>query len=79
MVQVRPLDPTVHQSSNPERTTPAERSVHKVPLDNTLMVTADDFLLFELELAVELELGAELDGVALTVICPEISIQKKGL
>ena len=37
------------------------------------MVAVDDFLLFELVLAVELELGAELDGVALTVICPEIS------
>ena len=79
MVQVRPLDPTVHQSSSPKRTTPAKSSVHKVPLDNTLMVTAVDFLLLELVLAVELELGAELDGVALTVSCPEISIQKKGL
>ena len=78
MVQVRPLDPTVHHSSSPKRTTTAESRDHKVPLDNTLMVTADDFLLFELELAVELELGAELDGVALTVICPEISIQKRG-
>ena len=64
MVQVRPLDPTVHHSSNTERTTPAERSVHKVPLDNTLMVTADDFLL--LAPAVELELGTELDDVAKT-------------
>ena len=36
------------------------------------MVTTDDFL-FELVLAVELELGAELDGVALTVSCPAIS------
>ena len=67
MEQVRPLDPTVHHSSNPERTTPAERSVHKVPLDNMLMVTADDFLLFVLALTVELELGAELDDMALTV------------
>ena len=79
MEQVRPLDPTDHHSSSPKRTTHAESGVHKVPLDNTLMVTADDFLLFELVLAVELELEAELDGVALTVICPEISIYKKGL
>ena len=78
MVQFRPLDPTVHHSSNPERTTPAESSAHKVPLDNMLKVTADDFLLFVLALAVELELGAELDDVALTVSCPEISEGKKG-
>jgi hypothetical protein len=79
MEQVRPLEPTLHHSSNPERIIPAESSVHQVPLDNTLMATADDFLLFELVLAVELELGAELDGVALTVICPEISNKKYGL
>jgi hypothetical protein len=68
-----PFEPTVHHSSNPERTIPAESSVHQVSLDNTLMATADDFLLFVLVLAVELELGAELVDVALTVSCPEIS------
>jgi hypothetical protein len=70
---------TVHHSSNPERTIPAESSVHQVPLDSTLMVTADDFLLFGLVLAVELELGAELDDVELTLSCPEISEKKKGM
>jgi hypothetical protein len=39
-----------------------------------LMLTADDFLLFVLVLAVELELGTELDDVALTVSCPKISV-----
>ena len=62
---------------NTERTIPAESSVHQVPLDITLMVTADDFLLFELVLAVELKLGAELDDVELTVSCPEISEEKR--
>ena len=42
------------------------------------MVTAEDFLLFVLVLAVELELGAELDDVASTVSCPEISEGEKG-
>jgi hypothetical protein len=41
------------------------------------MTTADDFVLFVLWLAVELELGAELDDVALTVSCPEISEEKR--
>ena len=54
-----------------------QSSVHQVPLDNTPMVTADDFLLFELVLVVELELGAELDDVELTVSRPEISKEKK--
>ena len=72
MERARPFEPTVHRS-NPEQTIPAESSVHQVPLDNTLMATADDFLLLEPVLAVELELGPELVDVALTVSCPEIS------
>ena len=37
------------------------------------MVTSDDFLLFKLVQAIELELGAKLDDVASTVSCPEMS------
>ena len=55
MERVRPFEPTVHHSSNPEKTIPAESSIHQIPLDNTLMTTADDFLLFEPVLADELE------------------------
>jgi hypothetical protein len=53
-----------------------ESNVHQVPLDNTLMAIADGFILFVLVLAVELELGAELDDVALALSCPEISEEK---
>ena len=42
-------------SVNTERSMPAKRSVHHVPLDDTLMVVADDFL--SPELVLELELG----------------------
>jgi hypothetical protein len=44
MEQVCPLEPTVHHCSNPERSIKAESRVHQVPLDDTLMATADDFL-----------------------------------
>ena len=74
MKQVRPLELTdCYHSSNLEKTIPAESSVHQIPLDNTLMATADDFFLFVLVLAVELGLGAELDDEALAVSSPEIS------
>jgi hypothetical protein len=73
-------NPTVHHSNNPERSIPAESRVHQVPLDDTLMATADDFLLLELVPPVELELEAEPDaeGVLETVICPEIYCWKEG-
>jgi hypothetical protein len=70
----------VHHSGNPERSIPAERRAHQVPLDDTLMVTADNFLLLVLVLAAELELGGELDaeGLPETVSSPKIS-EKKGI
>jgi len=50
---------------------PAESSVYQVLLDAD--GNRDNFLLFAvLVLAVELELGAELDDVALTDSCPKI-------
>ena len=76
MERVRPLKPTVHHSSNPKRTIPAGSTVHWVPLDDTVMVTAGDFLLLVPVLAVELEVGAELDVVS-TASCPEISEEKE--
>ena len=33
----------VHHSTNTERSTPAKRGFHNVPLDDTLMVVVDDF------------------------------------
>ena len=77
---------TVHHSnSNSERsqrTIPAESSVqwHQVPLDDTLMATADDFFLFVLVLAVELVLGAGLDDELMidevfAVSCPKVSAE----
>jgi len=63
-------DCSSHCSNNPVRTIPAESSVHQPPgtsvqldrlNDNTLMATADDFLLFVLVLEVKLELGAEFE------------------
>ena len=80
MEQARPLEPTFYHSSNPERSITAESRVHQVPLDDTLMATADDFLLLVLVLPVELELEAEPVAEALqeTVICPEIC-KKKGI
>lgn len=75
MDRVRPLDLIVHHSSNPERSIPAESIVHKVPLNDTLMVAADDFLLLELvaELGLGLEAGVVLEVLPTAVICPEIS------
>ena len=77
--RVRPLDLIVHHSNNPERSIPAESRVHKVPLDDTLMVIADDFLLLELVAELGLGLGLELgvvEALPTAVICPEISIYK---
>jgi hypothetical protein len=75
MEQVRPLDPTVHHRNNPKKSIPAKSRVHQVPLDDTLIATADDFLLLELVSPVELELEAELvaEGLPETVTCPETS------
>ena len=54
MERVRSLELTVHHSTNPERTIPAESRVHHVPVD--------DFLLFVFVPEVELEQGAELEA-----------------
>jgi hypothetical protein len=74
---VRPLRLIVHHSINTERRIPAKRRVHNVPLDDTLMVVADDFLFPVLALA--LALGPALDELLellATVSCPEISENK---
>jgi hypothetical protein len=71
---VSPFKLIVHHSINTERSIPADRRVHNVPLDDTLMVVADDFLLLVLALA--LALGAAPDALLellATVSCPEIS------
>jgi hypothetical protein len=75
---VRPLKLIVHHSINTERRIPAKRRVHNVPLDDTLMVVADDFLLPVLALA--LALGPAPDALLellATVSCPEISENEK--
>ena len=59
MEKVRPLELTVHHSSNPESSITAKVRAHQVPLDDTLMATADDFLILVLVLPVELELETE--------------------
>jgi hypothetical protein len=77
---VCPLKLIVRHSIDTERSIPARTRVHNVPLDDTLMVAADDFLLPELALA--LALGPAdallLEELLATVICPEISDNKNG-
>ena len=74
MEQVRPLVLTIHHSSNPESSIPAERrlGVHQVPLDPD----DDRKQLLVLALAVELELLFVADALPETVICPKISDKK---
>ena len=65
----------VHHNINTERSIPARRRVHSVPLDDTLTVVADDFLLPELVP----ELGpapAALLELPAAVTCPDISENK---
>ena len=75
---VCPLRLVVHHSIDTERSIPAKARVHNVPLDDTLMVAADDFLLPVLALALALgpALEALLEELLATVICPEISENK---
>ena len=74
---VSPLKLKVHHSINTERSIPAKRTVHNVPLDDTLMVVADDFLLPVLALALALGTAPdELLELLATVSCPEISENK---
>ena len=64
----------VHHGINTERRIPAKKRVQSVPLDDTRMVVADDFLLPALALA--LALGPARDALLellATVSCPEIS------
>jgi hypothetical protein len=56
---VSPLKPIVHHNINTERTIPAKRRVHNVPLDDTRIEVADDCLLPAL--ALSLALGPALD------------------
>jgi len=66
----------VRHSIDTERSAPAKRSVHNAPLDDTLMLVADDLLP---ELAPLLALGPALalpEELLLTVSCPEISEKK---
>jgi hypothetical protein len=73
---VRPLKLIVHNNVSAGRRIPAKRKVHSVPLDDTLMVLADDFLLPAL--ALELALGAPDELLEeLLVSCPEISKKDK--
>ena len=75
---VCPLKLVVHHSIDTDRSIPAKARAHKVPLDDTLMVTADDFLLPALALALALgpALEALLEELLATVIGPEISENK---
>jgi hypothetical protein len=74
------LEPTVHHRNNPKKSIPAKSRLHQVPLDDTLIATADDFLLLELVPLVVLELEAEPDaeGLLETVTCPETYCWKDG-
>ena len=51
---VRPSKLKVYHSINTERSIPANRRVYNVPLDDTLMLVADDDLLPDLALPDEL-------------------------
>ena len=62
------MELTIHHSSNPERSIPAESRLHQVPLDVTLIVAADSFSLFVLVPVVELEPKAVPDPEALLAI-----------
>ena len=74
---VRPLKLIVHHSINAERSVPIQRRVRNVPLDDTLMVVADDLLpALALELALGPALDALLEVLLATVSCPEISANK---
>ena len=75
---VCPLKLVVHHSIDTEKSIPAKTRVHNVPLDDTLMVVADDFLLPELALALALGPAPDvlLEALLATVICPEISENK---
>ena len=57
--RVRPLKPIVHHSINPGMSIPAESRAHYVPLDDTLMVVTDDFLLTSLVLDLVLRLAPD--------------------
>jgi hypothetical protein len=71
---VSPLKLIVHHSINKERSIPADRRVHNVPLDDTLMVVADDFSLLVLALAQALGPAPDpLLELLATVSCREIS------
>ena len=57
------------------------KAVHQIPLDDALIVTADDFLLLALVLAPELGLEPldvpDPDALPVTVTCPAISGKKE--
>jgi len=65
---------------SPERSIPPKSGVHQVPMEGTLMVVPDDFLLpafaLALELGVDLVELDELLELLATVSCPEISENK---
>jgi hypothetical protein len=75
---VGPSNLMVHHSINTERSIPAKKRVHSAPLDDTLMIAADDFLLpaFALELPLALGSDALLEELLAIVSCPEISENK---
>ena len=60
----------VHHNINTERSIPARRRVHSVPLDDTLTVVADDFLLPELVPELGPAPAALLEELPEAVICP---------
>jgi len=60
---VSPFKLIVHHSTNTERSIPAKRRVHNVPLDDTLIEVADDCLFPALALALALALGLALDAL----------------
>ena len=76
---VCPLELTVHHIISTEGSIPANRSVHNVLPDDTLMVAAKDFLLPALALVLELGRAPDplLDEFLAILVCPEIS-EKNG-
>jgi len=78
------LELTVHHSINTERSIPAKRNVHNVPLDDTLIVVVDEFLLpAAVVLALALGRAAdalleELEELPATVSTPEVYCWKVG-
>ncbi len=78
---VRPLEPIVHRSINAERSIPAKRNVDHVPLGDTPIVAANNFVLLAPVLVLKLGLAPDVlldpEEFPASVSCPEITESKE--